>query len=77
MLDVFMYNGVAAGFFCSTEGFFAGVGGTLLLVEVEIRLVAALLSLGIGDSSKVVDLCRLRSRALVAASFAVVVEVGR
>lgn len=61
-VDVFMYNGAAAGFFCNSEGFLPGVGGTLL-VEVEIRPVAALLSRGRGDSSNVDDLCRFRSRA--------------
>lgn len=68
-VDVFIYNGAAAGFFCNTEGFFPGAGG-ILLVDVEIRPVAALLSLGGGDSSKVDDLCRFRSRADAAVSFA-------
>lgn len=65
-VDVLMYNGAAAGFFCNNEGFLPGVGG-ILLVGVEIRPVAGLLSSGGGDSSKVDDLCRFRSRADVAA----------
>lgn len=68
-VDVFMYKEAAAGFLCSNEGFFIGLGGILLATE-EIRPVAALLSAGGGESSKVDDLCRFRSRADIAASFA-------
>ena len=65
-VDVFMYKGAAAGFLCNSEGFFIGLRGILL----AIRPVAALLSAGGGESSKVDDLCRFRSRADIAASFA-------
>jgi len=57
-----MYNGAAAVFFDNNEGFLPGVGG-ILLVDVEVRPVAALPSSGGGDSSNVDDLCRFRSRA--------------
>lgn len=67
--DVFMYKGAAAGFLCNNEGFFIGLEGILLATD-EIRPVAALLSARGGESSKVDDLCRFRSRADIAASFA-------
>lgn len=65
-----MYNGAAAGFFCINDGFFAGVGGTALLVDVDVRAVAALPSVG-GESSKIDDLCLFRSRAEAADRWAV------